>query len=84
MLAEPLTLEQVRSLLADVQLDRLLGLEETAEYLEVPPGQLETWVKERLIPHENVSGLPIFRLREVVRWEVEGRQQLLASPQRDE
>ena len=79
MLAEPVTLEQVRSLLADVQSDRLMDLQQTAEYLEVVPDELQRWIDEDLIPCEHVAGQPIFRLREIVRWEVEGRLRLRAS-----
>ncbi|MFH1921021.1 MAG: hypothetical protein ABIP48_14220 [Planctomycetota bacterium] len=76
---EPVTLDRLRSPLADVQSDRLLDLQETALYLEVQPDELEGWVDENLIPHELVAGQPIFRLREIVRWEVEGQLRLRAS-----
>ena len=79
MLAEPLTLERVRSLLEDVRSDRLLDLQETAAYLEIQPDELRRWVEEDLIPCEQVGGQLIFRLREIVRWEVEGRLRLRDS-----
>ena len=79
MLAEPITLERLRSLLADIQSDRLMGLQETAEYLKVQPDELQGWADEDLIPHEHVAAQLIFRLREIVRWEVDGRLQLRAS-----
>ena len=79
MLAEPLTLERVRSLLADVRSDRLLDLHEAAKYLEIQPDELQHWGEEDLIPCEHVGGQLIFRLREIVRWEVEGRLRLRDS-----
>ena len=61
-------------------LQRLMDVQETAEYLDVQPDELQGWADEDLIPHAHAAGPLIFRLREIVRWGVEGRLRL-GAPQ---
>lgn len=79
MLAELIPLEQLRTLLNEVQSDRLLSIGEAAQYLVVEIDDLRGWAAEELIPCERVADQLVFRLRDIVRWEVEGRLQLRVS-----
>jgi predicted site-specific integrase-resolvase len=76
MLSEPVSLESLRSLLDDFESDRLMSLADAADYLEVDADELRGWARAGLIPSQRVAGRFVFKVRDVVRWEVDGRIRL--------
>ena len=51
---------------------RLMTVEEIAEYLQVKPSTIYQWTHQRFIPHVKLGNRVRFRLSQVDRW-VEGK-----------
>ena len=80
MISEPVTLEELAGVLAELRSDRLLGVAEVATRLEVTPDQVRRWADEGLLPCERVGGRLVFRFSSVLNWEVLGQLRLRTPP----
>ncbi|MCM8763240.1 MAG: helix-turn-helix domain-containing protein [Candidatus Omnitrophica bacterium] len=52
----------------DLQLDKLLTLEEAAQYLDIHPGTLYRWVKEKRVPSFKVGRIWRFKKEKLEDW----------------
>jgi len=80
MLTEPITLEELAGLLAEIRADRLLSVREVATRLEVTPDEVRRWAREGLVPSERVAGRLVFRFSHLVDWELLGQLRLRIPP----
>ena len=76
MLSDPIHIAELATLLAEVRSDRLLSVDQAAEYLGASRADLENWTRDHLIPCEHVGDQLVFRLADLVDWEIRARLEI--------
>ena len=80
---EPATLHELSDLISELQSSELIGSAEVAARLEVTPEEIRGWAIRGILPFQRVSGRLVFRLADILRWELDGIERLgdpLARP----
>jgi len=71
-------LHELNELVAELQSSELIGTAEVARRLDVTPEEVREWAAGCILPCQKVSGRLVFKLADIVRWQLEGIERLSA------
>ena len=72
----PANLHELSDLVSQLQSSELICTAAVAARLEVTPQEIRAWASRGILPSQRVSGRLVFKLADILRWEIEGLERL--------